>query len=279
MEESENEIDDETTDNDSKDANIQKKCRSNPKKGLSITRSKNVSRQNGDVESHAEPFYVEKSSVKPKSSTHHGETVEREQKTLSTESKSELIQNTEADSTSKSLSIPSAKISTAINKTGARPKSNLKENRHKSKRKGKQPNEQDITQVHPNEAEENTNSISSRSGEKKLACSPISRLRCHGNDLEGQENEIVVFSNCTKDLDNAALLELVQLYFNDEKYKEVKSNIDEVVSRLDSEFYSMKPSTGENINHVQPACQSHEAEMARQYKQCAVYLLEVCITL
>lgn len=293
MEESENEIDDEATDNDSTDANIQKKCRSNPKNSLSITRSENFSRQNGDVEGHAEPFYVKKSGFKPKSSTHHGETVEREQKTPSAESKTELIQNTEADSTSKSLSIPSAKITTTDNKTGARPKTNLKEKRRKSKQKGKRPNEQDIIQVHPNEAEEKTNSTPSCLGDKKLSCTPksetdiqskllptpISRLRCHGNDLEGQENEIVVFSDCTKDLDNAALLELIQLYINDERYEEVKSNINEVVSRLDCEFYSMKPSADENTNHVQPTSQSHEAEMARQYKQCAVFLQKVFITL
>jgi hypothetical protein len=106
---------------------------------------------------------------------------------------------------------------------------------------------------------------------------PFSRLRCHVNDLEGQENEIVVFSDCTKDLDNATLLELVQLYIKDEKYEEVKSNIDQVVSRLDYEFYSMKPSAGENTNHVQPTSQNHDAEMAKQYKQCAVFLQKVYI--
>ena len=121
--------------------------------------------------------------------------------------KVELIQNTEDESTSKSLSILSAKITTTDNKTGARPKSNLKENRRKSTRKCKQRRVSKI-QVHLNEAEEKTNSTPSCLGDKKLACSPqsefdiqsnllstpISRLCCHGNDLEGQENEIVVFS-------------------------------------------------------------------------------------
>jgi hypothetical protein len=72
---------------------------------------------------------------------------------------------------------------------------------------------------------------------------PFSRLRCHVNDLEDQENEIVVFSDSTKDLDNAALLELVQLYIKDEKYEEVKSSIDQVVSRLDCEFTCPKSLT------------------------------------
>ena len=114
--------------------------------------------------------------------------------------KVELIQNTEDESTSKSLSILSAKITTTDNKTGARPKSNLKENRRKSTRTCKRPMSK--IQVHPNEAEEKTNSTPSSLGDKKLACSPqsefdiqskllstpISRLCCHGNDLEGQEN-------------------------------------------------------------------------------------------
>jgi hypothetical protein len=59
-----------------------------------------------------------------------------------------------------------------------------------------------------------------------------------------------VFSDCTKDLDNAVLLELVQLYINDEKYEEVKSNIDQVVSRLNYEFYSMKPSAVQAFNMI-----------------------------
>ena len=114
--------------------------------------------------------------------------------------KVKLIQNTEDESTSKSLSILSAKITTTDNKTGARPKSNLKENRRKSTRKCKRPMSK--IQVHLNEVEEKTNSTPSCLGDKKLACSPqsefyiqskllstpISRLCCHGNDLEGQEN-------------------------------------------------------------------------------------------
>ena len=208
IEGSENKIDDEATDNDSTDVNIKKQCSSNLWKDRSLTIDGNFSIHNGDIEGHAEPFYAEKIGLKPKSSTLYGETVAREQHTSSAESKTELIQNRQDESTSKLLSILSSKITITDNKTGARPKSNLKDNRRKSKRKCKRPNEQDIIQIHPNDPEEKTKSTPSCLGDKKLVCSPqsesdiqsnllstpISRLRCHVNDLEGQEHEIVVFS-------------------------------------------------------------------------------------
>jgi hypothetical protein len=87
MEESENEIDDEATDNDSSDAISKKQCSSNLSKDRSLTIDGNFSKQNGDIEGYVEPFYAEKIGLKPKSSTLYGETVEREQNTSSAESR------------------------------------------------------------------------------------------------------------------------------------------------------------------------------------------------